>query len=127
MRLTDADRTFLHIMAMRFVSVVPRRVVEALGDERVVDQQGHAVVREARRKALHEQRFEFGSRDDGARKLVDYESKEPQLARSRGARACALGKMDEAMELALDIEGANPAKQLLKQRLVGKPHGNERA
>ena len=33
-RLTDADRTFLHIMAMRFVSVVPRRVVEALGDER---------------------------------------------------------------------------------------------
>lgn len=34
LRLTDADRTFLHLMAMRFVAVVPRRAVEALGDER---------------------------------------------------------------------------------------------
>lgn len=34
LRLTDADRTFLHIMAMRFVSVVPRHVLERIGDER---------------------------------------------------------------------------------------------
>lgn len=33
-RLADADRTFLHVMAMRFVSVVPRHVVEPMGDER---------------------------------------------------------------------------------------------
>ena len=31
--LAAPDRTFLHVLAMRFVSVVPRRVVEALGDE----------------------------------------------------------------------------------------------
>lgn len=34
LHLTDADRTFLYLMAMRFTSVVPRRVVESLGDER---------------------------------------------------------------------------------------------
>ncbi len=33
-RLTEPDRTFLNLIAMRFASVVPRRVVEALGDER---------------------------------------------------------------------------------------------
>lgn len=32
-RLAAPDRTFLNLVAMRFASVVPRRVVEALGDE----------------------------------------------------------------------------------------------
>ncbi|MBI5513637.1 MAG: ABC transporter substrate-binding protein [Deltaproteobacteria bacterium] len=32
-RLAAPDRTFLHVMAMRFASVVPREVVERLGDE----------------------------------------------------------------------------------------------
>jgi ABC-type transport system substrate-binding protein len=32
-RLSAPDRTFLHVMAMRFASVVPREVVERLGDE----------------------------------------------------------------------------------------------
>jgi ABC-type transport system substrate-binding protein len=33
-RLTAPDRTFLHSLALRFASVVPREVVEAIGDER---------------------------------------------------------------------------------------------
>lgn len=33
-RLAEPDRTFLNLVAMRFASAVPRRVVEALGDER---------------------------------------------------------------------------------------------
>lgn len=32
--LSAADRTFLHVVAMRFVSAVPREAVEAVGDER---------------------------------------------------------------------------------------------
>jgi ABC-type transport system substrate-binding protein len=38
LHLTDADRTFLHIMAMRFVSVVPRHVLARIGDERFSQQ-----------------------------------------------------------------------------------------
>jgi ABC-type transport system substrate-binding protein len=33
-RLSAPDRTFLHVLAMRFAAPVPREVVEALGDER---------------------------------------------------------------------------------------------
>ncbi len=33
-RLTQPDRTFLHVLAMRFASVVPREEVSRLGDER---------------------------------------------------------------------------------------------
>lgn len=34
MRLAQPDQTFLHALALRFAAVVPREVVEALGDER---------------------------------------------------------------------------------------------